>query len=175
MKLNGQEAEEPLAKTQKTDTKKERSFEKPKKAKWKIQNPNSPNSTNKTLKSDQGRYCKGARHTMSGYLELDIRQKLEEDPSAEKCQNCNTPGHEENNCYFTSAITWKNVHWSGNSQKLKRRSLKPINKTEIQINQKQNSNNNPLQKIWKRHFLTNRRPTHRIQICKTAGSIIWKQ
>ena len=33
MKLNGQEAEEPLAKTQKTDTKKERSFEKPKKAK----------------------------------------------------------------------------------------------------------------------------------------------
>ena len=26
--------------------------------------------------------------------------KLEEDPNAEKCQNCHTPCHEEETCYF---------------------------------------------------------------------------
>ena len=31
---------------------------------------------------------------------LAKRRKLEEDPDAEKCQNCNTPGHDEENCYF---------------------------------------------------------------------------
>ena len=31
---------------------------------------------------------------------LAKRRKPEENPDAKKCQNCNTPGHEEENCYF---------------------------------------------------------------------------
>ena len=37
---------------------------------------------------------------MTDCRKLAKRRKLDEDPDAEKCQNCNTPVHEEENCYF---------------------------------------------------------------------------
>ena len=59
---------------------------------------------NKTLKNDQCRYCKETGHMMADCPKFAKRCKLE-DPDTEKCQNCNTPGHEEENCYL--AHTWK--------------------------------------------------------------------
>ena len=54
----------------------------------------------KTLKHDQCRYCKKTGHMIADCPKVAKRRKLEEDPEAEKCQNCNTPGHQEENCYF---------------------------------------------------------------------------
>ena len=101
MELNGLEADEPSVKTQMTVTKKEQNVEKA----TKKQNENSETQTpktvpNKTLKNDQCRYCKETGHMMTVCRKLAKRRKLEEDPDAEKCKNCNTPGHEEENSYF---------------------------------------------------------------------------
>ena len=40
------------------------------------------------------------------------RRELEEDPDAEKCQNCNTPGHEEDNCYFDANMKNRPLKWN---------------------------------------------------------------
>ena len=37
---------------------------------------------------------------MTDCPKLAKRRKLQEDPDADKCENCNTPGHTEENCYF---------------------------------------------------------------------------
>ena len=37
---------------------------------------------------------------MADCPKLAKRRKLEKHPDAEKCQNSNTPGHAEENCYF---------------------------------------------------------------------------
>ena len=107
MELNGLETDEHSVKTQMIVTKKEQNPEKLTKKqnknlkhfnKWKTPTPKTV--PNKTLKKDQCRYCKDADHMMTDCPKLAKRRKLEEDPDAEKCQNCNTPGHEEKNCYF---------------------------------------------------------------------------
>ena len=103
MELNGLEADEHLVKTQMTVTKKEQNTEKTNKKpndKAKKQTPKTV--PDKTLKSDQCRYCKDTSHMMTDCPKLAKRRKLEEDPEAPKCPNCNTPGHDEEECYFTA-------------------------------------------------------------------------
>ena len=100
MELNVLEADEPLVKTQMTVTKKEQNTVKTNKKpneKTKKQTPKTV--PDKTLKNNQCRFCK-AGHMMADCPKLAERRKLEEDPDAAKCANCNTPGHEEKNCYF---------------------------------------------------------------------------
>ena len=101
MELNGLEADEPSVKTQMTATKKEQKTEKLTKKRNETSKTRTPKTVpNKTLKNDQCRYCKETGHMMADCPKLAKRRKLEEDPDAEKCQNCTTPGHEEENCYF---------------------------------------------------------------------------
>ena len=101
MELNGQEADDPLVKTQMTATKKEQNTEKTNKKQTEKTKKQTPKTVpDKTLKNDQCRYCKETGHMMTDCPKLAKRRKLEEDPEAEKCQNCNTPGHDEENCYF---------------------------------------------------------------------------
>ena len=113
MELNGLEADETSVKTQMTVTKKEQNTEKP----TKKQNEKSKAQTlktvpNKTLKNDQCRYCKDTGHMMADCPKLAKRRKLEEDPDAEKCQNCNTTGHEEENCYFGANMDNRPPKWN---------------------------------------------------------------
>ena len=113
MELNGLENDETSVKTQMTVTKKEQKPEKPTKKqndKPKTQNPKTV--PNKTLKDDQCRYCKETGHMMSDCPKLAEKRKLEEDPDAEKCQNCNTPGHEEENCYFGANMENRPPKWN---------------------------------------------------------------
>ena len=66
----------------------------------------------KTLKSDQCRYCKDASHTTTECPKLAKRRKLEEDPEAPKCLNCKTPGHDEENCYFGANMNNRPPKWN---------------------------------------------------------------
>ena len=101
MKLNGLEADEPSVKTQMTATKKEQKTEKSTKKQNETPKTQTPKTVpNKTLKNDQCRCWKETGHMMADCPKLAKRRKLEEDPDAEKCQNCKNPGHEEENCYF---------------------------------------------------------------------------
>ena len=112
MELNGLEADEPLVKTQMTVTKKEKNTERTNKKpneKTKKQTPKTV--PDKTLKSNQCRYCKGAGHMMADCPKLAKRRKLEGDPDAAKCANCNTPGHEEENCYFGASMDNRPPKW----------------------------------------------------------------
>ena len=113
MELNGLEADEPLVKTQMTATKKEQNTEKTNKKpneKTKKQTPKTV--PDKTLKNNQCRYCKEAGHMMADCPKLAKRRKLEEDPDAAKCENCNTPGHEEENCYFGANMENRPPKWN---------------------------------------------------------------
>ena len=112
MELNGLEADEPLVKTQMTVTKKEQITEKTTKKpndKTKKQTPKTV--PDKTLKNDQCRYCKETGHMMADCSKLAKRRKLEEDPDAEKCHTCNTPGHDEENCYFGANMENRPPKW----------------------------------------------------------------
>ena len=101
MELNGLEADEPSVKIQMTVTKKEQNAEKATKKQNEMSKAQTPKTIpNKTLKNDQCRNCKEIGHMMTDCPKLAKRRKLEEDPDAENCKNCNTPGHEEENCYF---------------------------------------------------------------------------
>ena len=131
MELNGLEADEPLVKTQMTVTKKEQNTEKfNKKPNEKTKKQTPKTVPDKTLKNNQCRYCKEAGHLMADCPKLAKRRKLEEYPDAAKCENCNTPGHEEEKCYF--GATWKIDHRSGILQKPNKRLLKHTNKHESQ-------------------------------------------
>ena len=113
MELNGLEADEPLVKTQMTVTKKEQITEKTNKKpndKTKKQTPKTV--PDKTLKNDQCRYCKETGHMMADCSKLAKRRKLEEDPDAEKCHTCNTPGHDEDNCYFGANMENRPPKWN---------------------------------------------------------------
>ena len=113
MELNGLEADEPSVKTQMTVTKKEQNTEKAtKKQNEKSKTQTSKTVPNKTLKNDQCRYCKETGHMMTDCPKLAKRRKLEEDPDAEKCKNCNTPGHEEENCYFGANMENRPPKWN---------------------------------------------------------------
>ena len=113
MDLNGLEVDEHLVKTQMTVTKKEQNTEKTNKKpndKAKKQTPKTV--PDKTLKSDQCRYCKDTSHMMTDCPKLAKRRKLEEDPEAPKCPNCNTPGHDEEDCYFGANMDNRPPKWN---------------------------------------------------------------
>ena len=113
MELNGLEADETSVKTQMTVTKKEQNAEKPIKKQNEKSKAQTPKTVpNKTLKNDQCRYCKETGHMIADCPKLAKRRKLEEDPDAEKCQNCNTPGHEEENCYFGANMDNRPPKWN---------------------------------------------------------------
>ena len=113
MELNGLEADEPLVKTQMSATKKEQNTEKTNKKQNEKAKTQTPKTVpNKTLKNDQCRYCKETGHMMADCPKLAKRRKLEEDPDAEKCQNCNTPGHDEENCYFGANMENRPPKWT---------------------------------------------------------------
>ena len=98
MELNGLEADELSVKTQMTVTKKEQNAEKAIKKQKENSKTQTPKTVpKKTLKNDQCRYCKETGNMMTDCPKLAKRGKIEEDPDAEKCKNCKTPGHEEEN------------------------------------------------------------------------------
>ena len=102
MEFNGLEADDPLVKTQMTATKKEEKTEKANKKqndKAKTQTPKTV--PDKILKNDM----------MSDCPKLAKRRKLEENPDAEKCHNCKTPGHDEKT--VISVPIWKTVLQNG--------------------------------------------------------------
>ena len=101
MEFNGLEADEPLVKTQIPVTKKEQNTGKPnKKQNDKVKKQTPKTVPDKTLKKDHCRYCKDASHVMTECPKSTKRRKLEKDPEAPKCSNCNNPGHNEEECYF---------------------------------------------------------------------------
>ena len=113
MELKGLEADEPRVKTQMTATKKEQNTEKTnKKSNEKTKKQTPKTVPDKTLKNKQCRYCKEAGHMMADCPKLAKRRKLEEDPDAAKCENCNTPGHEEENCYFGANMENRPPKWN---------------------------------------------------------------
>ena len=113
MELNGLEADEPLVKTQMTVTKKEQTTEKTNKKQNDKAKKQTPKTVpDKTLKNDQCRYCKETEHMMTDCPKLAKRRKLEADPDAEKCQTCNTPGHDEENCYFGANMENRPSKWN---------------------------------------------------------------
>ena len=113
MELNGLEADEPLVKTQMIVTKKAETTEKPNKKQNDKDKKQTPKTVpDKTLKKDQCRYCKETGHMMTDCPKLAKRRKLEEDPDAEKCHNCKTPGHDEENCYFGANMENRPPKWT---------------------------------------------------------------
>ena len=113
MELNGLEADEHLVKTQMTVTKKEQNSEKSgKKQNDKAKEQTPKTVPDKTLKNDQCHYCKEAEHMLADCPKLAKRRKLEEDPDVEKCQNCNTPEHDGENCYFGAKMENRPPEWT---------------------------------------------------------------
>ena len=113
MELNGLEADEHLVKTQMTATKKEQNTEKTnKKSNDKAKKQTPKTVPDKTLKSDQCRYCKDTSHMMTDCPKLAKRRKLEEDPEAPKCPNCNNPGHDEEDCFFGANMDNRPPKWN---------------------------------------------------------------
>ena len=113
MELNGLEADEPLVKTQMTASKKEENNEKTnKKQNEKAKKQTAKTVPDKTLKNDQCRYCKETGHMMNDCPKLAKRRKLEEDPDAEKCHNCKTPGHDEESCCFGANMENRPPKWT---------------------------------------------------------------
>ena len=49
---------------------------------------------------------------MADCPELAKRRKLEEDTDAEKWRNCNTPGHDGDNCYFCANLENRPPKWT---------------------------------------------------------------
>ena len=159
MELNGLEADETSVKAQMTVTKKEQNTEKPTKKQNEKSKAQTPKTVpNKTLKNDQCRYCKETGHMMADCPKLAKRRKLEEDPDAEKCQNCNTPGHEEENCYFGANKDNRPPKWNLTEAQKKvieayKQARKPI---KPKIERPQQSSSKELNQ--KRHALTNKTP-----------------
>ena len=113
MELNGLEADEHLVKTQMTITNKEQNTEKTnKKPNDKAKKQTLKTVPDKTLKSDQCRYCKDTSHMMTDCPKLAKRRKLEKDPEAPKSPNCNTPGHDEEECYFGANMDNRPPKWN---------------------------------------------------------------
>ena len=113
MELNGLESDESMVKTQMTATKKEQKTEKTNKKQTDKPKTQTPKSVpNKTLKDTQCRYCKEEGHMMNDCPKLAKRRKLQEDPEADKCENCNTPGHTEENCYFGENMENRPPKWN---------------------------------------------------------------
>ena len=94
MELNGLEADEHLVKTQMTVTKKEQNTEKTNKK------PNDKAKKQSPIKHSKVINAVIVKIPVTDCPKLAKRRKLEEDPEAPKCPNCNTPGHDDEDCYF---------------------------------------------------------------------------
>ena len=113
MELNGLESDETLVKTQMTATKKEHKTDNTNKKQTNKTKSQTPKSVpNKTLKDGQCRYCKEEGHMITDCPKLAKRRKLQEDPDADKCEKCNTPGHTEENCYFGENMENRPPKWN---------------------------------------------------------------
>ena len=55
---------------------------------------------NNTLQDNQCRFCKEEGLIAKECPKLAKRQKMDKDPDAPRCTQCNTPGHQEPNRYF---------------------------------------------------------------------------
>ena len=49
---------------------------------------------------------------MTDCPKLAERRKLEDDPEAPKCPNCKTPGHNEEDCYFSPIMDDNLPEWN---------------------------------------------------------------
>ena len=134
MELNGLEADEPLVKTQMTVVEQQSSFQNtkttPQNTKPKTKTPNTVPKI--TLQNNQCRYCKEEGHIAKECPKLAKRQKMDKDPDTPRCSHCNTPGHEEPNCYFGANMENRPPKWTltETQQKLLeeyKKSNKPIN------------------------------------------------
>ena len=134
MELNGLEADEPLVKTQMTAVKQQTNTQNtktpPQNAKTKTKTPNTV--PNNTLQDNQCRYCKDEGHIAKECPKLAKRQKMDQDPDAPRCSHCNTPGHEEPNCYFGANMENRPPKWTLTETQKKlieeyKKSNKPIN------------------------------------------------
>ena len=134
MELNGLEADEPLVKTQMTAVKQQTNTQNtktpPQNTKTKTKTPNTV--PNNTLQDNQWRYCKDQGHIAKECPKLAKRQKMDQDPDAPRCVHCNTPGHEEPNCYFGANMENRPPKWTLTETQTKlieeyKKSNKPIN------------------------------------------------
>ena len=135
MELNGLEADEPLVKTQMTVVKQQPNSQNTKTTSQKTTTTKTktPNTVpNNTLQNNQCRYCKEEGHLAKECPKLAKRQKMDKDPDAPRCSPCNTPGHEEPNCYFAANTENRPPKWSITETQQKlideyKKSNKPIN------------------------------------------------
>ena len=134
MELNGLEADESLVKTQmiavKQQTNTQNTKTPPQNTKTKTKTPNTV--PNNTLQDNQCRFCKDEGHIAKKCPKLAKRQKMDQDPDAPRCAHCNTPGHEEPNCYFGANMENSPPKWTLTKTQKKlieeyKKSNKPIN------------------------------------------------
>ena len=146
MELNGLESDESLVKTQMTATKKEQKTEKTNKKQTDKPKTQMPKSfSNKTLKDGQCRYCKEEGHIMTDFPKLAKRRKLQEDPDADKCENCNTAGHTEENCYFGENMENRPPKW--NLTNAPKKAIENYQQAKNHIKTEMNDSNNPHRRI----------------------------
>ena len=142
MELNGLEADEPLVKLQMTVIKQQSNSQNTKTTsqntkttsqKTTTTKTKTPNTVpNNTLQNNQCRYCKEEGHLAKECPKLAKRQKMDKDPDAPRCSHCNTPGHEEPNCYFGANMDNRPPKWTLTETQQKhideyKKSSKPIN------------------------------------------------
>ena len=136
MELNDLEADEPSVKSQITVTKKTlgpKRWENPMKSETKNVKINLKLVTNKTLENKQHRYCKDTKHTVADCPKLANWRNLREHPDTEKCQNCNTPGQDDEDCYFGANRKNHPLKWNLTEAHMK--SKKPTNEIKHGKNQ----------------------------------------
>ena len=78
--------------------------------KLKTKTPNRVPNT--TLQNNQCRFCNEEGHIAKECLKLAKRQKMGKEPDAPRCSHCNTPGHEESNCYFGANMENRPSKWT---------------------------------------------------------------
>ena len=147
MELNGLETDEPLVKTQMTAVKQQTNTQNtetpPQNTKRKTKAPNTV--PNNTLQDNQCRYCKDEGHIAKECPKLAKRQKMDQDPDAPRCSHCNTPGHEEPNCYFGTNMENRPPKWTLTETQKKlieeyKKSNKPINPRNLKPSTSKNLN-----------------------------------
>ena len=118
MEFNGLEADEPLVKTQMNVVKQQSNSQNTKTTSQKTTTTKTktPNTvSNNTLQNNQCRYCKEEGQLANLAKEcpkLAKLQKMDKDPDAPRCSHCNTPGHDEPNCYFGANMDNRPPKWT---------------------------------------------------------------
>ena len=86
---------------------------------------------------------------MTGCLKLAKQLKLEEDRDAGKIQNCSTPGHEEDNCYFRANIENRQPKWK--LREAQKKVIEAYNQARKPLKPKTDVHNNPPRRIQTRN------------------------